>query len=259
MINVPQLRFSGASALCATLALGLAWPLMAQDSLQVTFVGDRELYLREVDKPTDSPRAVDLGIERPEIGYAPISKRTSPPPVSRTIAPIAVKMDAPLPRLYAGHARAGFGLYASPLLEVHLGDTRSRQGSWGLSFRHLSSAGSTGKGQRWSGRRLVQERRERLLQTLCQAQQRNGFCISGKGRLGIAWTGPHCSLRRAFSAPNDRQNYGTIGAALRLQNHERDSSKVHRNLALSYSRLSIGRLSNPGQPPATRHPPITWP
>ena len=30
----------------------------AQDSLQVTFVGDRELYLREVDKPGDAPRSI---------------------------------------------------------------------------------------------------------------------------------------------------------------------------------------------------------
>ena len=249
MINVPHLRFSGARALCATLALGLAWPVVAQDSLQVTFVGDRELYLREVDKPTDSPRAVDLGIERPVIDYAPISKRTSPPPVSRTIAPIAVKMDAPLPRLYAGHARAGFGLYASPLVEVHLGDTRSRDGSWGLSFRHLSSAGSTGKDsvgvdEGWSKnavngyfRRFV----DRSSVTASVFLERDAW-----GLHGLDLTPASEGL---FSPPNNRQNYGQMGAALRLQNHERDSSKVHRNLALSYSRLSIGVSPTPGNLP----------
>ena len=78
MINVHPPRFSGAGALCTALALAWPCPTLAQDSLQVTFVGDRELYLREVDKPTDSPRAVDLGIDRPVIEYAPISKRTAP-------------------------------------------------------------------------------------------------------------------------------------------------------------------------------------
>ncbi len=246
MKNVHHPRISGAGAWCAALALGLTMPTMAQDSLQVTFVGDRELYLREVDKPADSPRAVDLGIDRPVIEYAPISKRTSPAPVSRTIAPIAVKMDAPLPRLYAGHARAGFGLYASPLLEVHLGDTRSRQGSWGLSMQHRSSSGSTGKGdigvdEGWSKnavngylRRFV----KRSSVTASAFLERDTWGLHG------------LDLSRAdsdlFSPPNERQNYGRMGATVRLQNHERDSSKVHRNLALAYSRLSMGIPPVPG-------------
>jgi len=249
MKNVHPPRFSGAGTLCAALAIGLAMPSMAQDSLQVTFVGDRELYLREVDKPSDSPRAVDLGIERPVIQYAPIAKRTSPGPVSRTIAPIAVKMDAPLPRLYAGHARAGFGLYASPLLEVHLGDTRSRQGSWGLSVRHRSSSGSTGKDdigvdEGWSKnavngyfRRFV----KRSSVTATAFLERDAWGLHG---LDLSR-----SASGVFSPPIERQNYGRMGAALRVQNHERDSSKVHRNLAISYSRLSIGLAPTPGDFP----------
>ena len=46
-------------------------PLLAQDSLQVTFVGDRELELREVTKPHSNPQRVDLGLEKPTISYAP--------------------------------------------------------------------------------------------------------------------------------------------------------------------------------------------
>jgi hypothetical protein len=249
MINVHPPRFLGVGALCTALALSLALPTLAQDSLQVTFVGDRELYLREVDKPTDSPRAVDLGIDRPVIEYAPISKRTAPSPVSRTIAPIAVKLDAPLPRLYAGHARAGFGLYSSPMLEVHLGDTRSRQGAWGLSFRHRSSAGSTGKDsigvdEGWSKNALTGYLRRFVKRSSITASaflERDAWGLHGLDLTPAA--------EGVFSPPNNRQNYGRMGAALRLQNHERDSSKVHRNLAISYSRLSVGVAPTPGNFP----------
>ena len=249
MINVHPPRFLGVGALCTALALSLALPTLAQDSLQVTFVGDRELYLREVDKPTDSPRAVDLGIDRPVIEYAPISKRTAPSPVSRTIAPIAVKLDAPLPRLYAGHARAGFGLYSSPMLEVHLGDTRSRQGAWGLSFRHRSSAGSTGKDsigvdEGWSKNALTGYLRRFVKRSSITASaflERDAWGLHGLDLTPAA--------EGVFSPPNNRQNYGRMGAALRLQNHERDSSKVHRNLAISYSRLSVGVAPTPANFP----------
>lgn len=246
-------------AACACMALSMMAPMaQAQDSLQVTFVGDRELYLREVDKPGDAPRAVDLGVEKPVINYAPIAKRTAPEPTVRTIAPIAVEMDAPLPRLYAGHAKAGFGIYTSPLLEVHLGDTRSRQGAWGISMRHRSSAGSTGQAdslgvdEGWSKNALNGYYRKfvkRSSVTAAAFLERDAWGLHGL-ELNAAALG-------LFAAPIERQTYTRMGTDLRLQNHERDSSKVHRNLALSYSRLSIGPPPLPGnllQPELLRDP-----
>ena len=117
----------------------------AQDSLQVTFVGDRELQLREVTKPNSNPQRVDLGMEKPTISYEPVVKSISPKTETEDIQPLAVKMDAPLPRLYAGYAKGGFGLYTSPLLDIHFGETQSRNGAWGVNLMHKSSAGSTGQ------------------------------------------------------------------------------------------------------------------
>ena len=234
------------------LAACLAYPAMglSQDSLQVTFVGDRELHIREVDKPLDAPRTVDLGIDKPVIEYAPIAKRTAPAPIVRSIAPIAIEMDAPLPRLYAGHARAGFGLYASPLLEVHIGDTRSRKGAWGASFRHRSSAGSTGQAdsigvdEGWSKNALSGYFRRFVKRSSITASsflERDAWGLHG---LDLSTT-----AEGRFSAPLERQTYGRMGTELRLQNHERDSSKVHRDLSLSYSRLTIGLPPMPADLP----------
>ena len=100
---------------------------LAQDSLQVTFVGDRELEIREVTKPPASPQRVDLGIAKPTIQYAPVAKGMSPVTEIEALAPLAVRMDAPLPRLYAGYAKLGFGMYTSPYADIHLGETQSRR------------------------------------------------------------------------------------------------------------------------------------
>ena len=227
--------------LVALACQGLSSDAMAQDSLQVTFVGDRELYVREVTKPSDAPRTVDLGAEKPNIQYAPIAKRTSPDPAVRDIAPLAVEMDAPLPRLYAGHARAGFGIYTSPLLDVHVGDTRSRQGAWGLSFRHRSSAGSTGRDdslgvdEGWS-KNAVRGYLRRFV-------KRSSYTAGGfleRDAWGMHGLDLSPAAEGAFTAPTERQTYTRMGASVRLQNHERDSSKVHRDLALTYSRLTLG-------------------
>ena len=131
-----------AGLLAIALPLGSVW---GQDSLQVTFVGDRELEVRDVVKPASSPTRVDLGMAKPTIDYAPIAKSIAPVTQVRTIEPFAVRMDAPLPRLYAGYAKGGFGLYTSPFADIHYGETQSRKGSWGVNLVHRSSAGSTGQ------------------------------------------------------------------------------------------------------------------
>ena len=69
---------------CAKAAAGLlaiVLPLgsvCGQDSLEVTFVGDRELEVRDVVKPASTPTRVDLGMAKPTIDYAPVAKSIAP-------------------------------------------------------------------------------------------------------------------------------------------------------------------------------------
>ena len=111
----PNTPFRTTASLGLLLAASPLLPLSAQDSLEVTFVGDRELEVKEVVKPASSPNRVDLGMEKPVIRYSPIAKSIAPETQVQSIDPFAVRMDAPLPRLYAGYAKGGFGLSASPL------------------------------------------------------------------------------------------------------------------------------------------------
>ncbi len=218
-----------------------------QDSLQVTFVGDRELEIREVTKPMANPQRVDLGMDKPTIQYAPVAKAMSPMTETESLPPLAVRMDAPLPRLYAGYAKVGFGMYTSPLADIHLGETQSRNGAWGVHLLHRSSAGSTGApdslglDEGWSHNALGAHWRrfiDKSSLTLDAGLDRKAWGLYGLD-LGRAADG-------LFSAPVDRQSYTTAHVSARLQNHLRDSTKVHRDLRLHASRLMPGTSPLPG-------------
>ena len=224
--------------LVIVLSLGSVW---GQDSLQVTFVGDRELEVRDVIKPASTPNRVDLGMAKPTIDYAPIAKSIAPVTQVRAIEPFAVRLDAPLPRLYAGYAKGGFGLYTSPFADIHYGETQSRKGSWGVNLTHRSSAGSTGQvdslglDEGWS-HNVLQGHYKRFIDrsslTLESGIERDAWGIHGLDLSMIDST--------AFSAPDRRQTYSRVYASGRLQNHQRDSTKVQRDLRLSVSRLTLG-------------------
>ena len=242
----PNTPFRTTASLGLLLAASPLLPLSAQDSLEVTFVGNRELEVKEVVKPASSPNRVDLGMEKPVIRYSPIAKSIAPETQVQSIDPFAVRMDAPLPRLYAGYAKGGFGLYTSPLAEIHYGETQSRKGSWGLHTIHHSSAGSTTTGttdtlgldEGWSHNALGGHYKRFL--------DRSSLTLAG-GLERDAWGlhGLDLSQTSEFSAPNTRQTYTRRHASARLQNHQRDSTKVQRDLRLEMSRLSIGHAPHP--------------
>jgi hypothetical protein len=58
-----------------------------------------------------------------------------------TIKPARLRLQADLKKLYKGYAKAGIGLYTTPLIEVHYNQTRSRKGGYGINLGHFSSAG----------------------------------------------------------------------------------------------------------------------
>ena len=219
---------------------------LGQDSLEVTFIGDRELEVRDAIKPTSSPQRIDLGIQKPTIQYAPIAKSIAPVTQVQTIAPFAVRMDAPLPRLYAGYAKGGFGLYTSPLAEVHFGETQSRKGSWGVDWVHRSSAGSTGQvdslglDEGWS-HNAVGGHYKRFIDksslSLNAGWERDAWGLHGLDLSQVSAVN--------FSVPTGRQVYTRLHASARLQNHQRDSTKVQRDIQLSVSRLALGSAPLP--------------
>ena len=131
------------------LVLSLAcWALLPlvgqaqQDTLDmdVTFVGKRTMEVRDAVKLSSWPMARPLSTEKPTLNYDLLSKRLQFEPTMTPVEATRLRVDAPLSRLYRGHVRAGGGSRGTSLLDASYTDLRSREGSWGTSLHHASTA-----------------------------------------------------------------------------------------------------------------------
>lgn len=134
------------SLLVAALLMIAAPSANAQrDTLQmdVTFTGTMELFLKNSAKLSTWPQIRESVVELPPIRYSllPFKPMVSIEP--KTIDAAKINLEPKLPKLYRGYVKGGFGLYTTALLDVYYMDERSRDGSWGFEYKHLSSAGNT--------------------------------------------------------------------------------------------------------------------
>jgi hypothetical protein len=114
------------------------------DTLQmdVTFTGTMEIVLKNSGKISSWPQIRESVVELPPIKYSlmPFKPLVSIEP--KTIDAAKINIEPRLSKLYRGYVRGGFGLYTTALLDVYYMDERSRNGSWGVEYKHLSSAGN---------------------------------------------------------------------------------------------------------------------
>lgn len=115
------------------------------DSLEMdlTIVGDLDLILRDAKKLQTSPELKESLVELPTISYTLIPNKQQVDIITKPIKPAKVTVEPPISKLYKGYIRGGFGVYTTPLVDLYYMDDRSRDGSWGVQYHHLSSAGET--------------------------------------------------------------------------------------------------------------------
>ncbi|WP_306642986.1 hypothetical protein [Sanyastnella coralliicola] len=118
-----------------------AWAQEDTLSMDVTFTGTQELFLKNAAKQQAWPKIKESVVEIPSIKYTLIPNKQQVSIQPKLIEPAKVLVEPKLTKLYKGHVRAGFGLYTTPLLDLHYMDGRSRNGVWGVNYYHLSSAG----------------------------------------------------------------------------------------------------------------------
>ena len=58
------------------------------------------------------------------------------------ISPAKLKVIQPLDKLKRGYIKGGIGMYTTPLAEIYYNSLRSRNSSWGIQGRHISSNSS---------------------------------------------------------------------------------------------------------------------
>ncbi len=131
--------------ICLSALFGSTCAMAQGDSLEMdlTIVGDLDLFLRDAKKLQTSPELKESLVELPSISYTLIPNKQQVDIVTKPIKPAKVTVEPPISKLYKGYVRGGFGVYRTPLLDLYYMDDRSRDGSWGAQFHHLSSAGGT--------------------------------------------------------------------------------------------------------------------
>ncbi len=136
MIIAPAVR-------CAALALAAvgctaAW---AQTGEEYYFNGIYNPTLADVNKIDLRPQAYDTILPEKTIAYQLLAVRGEVPAHVDSIEAARLNIQLAQERLYKGFAKAGFGLYTTPLFELYYDQTRSKTNAYGLHFRHMSSNG----------------------------------------------------------------------------------------------------------------------
>jgi hypothetical protein len=106
---------------------------------KINVVNALELNLDEMDKPTMGTPPVENKAETSGITYEEKEIKAE-----TEYKPLEVKPPQPpkvvMEKLYPSFLKVGFGRFATPFAQLHLGTGRSLKGSAGLDFSHISSS-----------------------------------------------------------------------------------------------------------------------
>lgn len=107
---------------------------------QVTVVGAYEPVIPESNKIVINPAASETEVKLPEMTYRIEPVQLKPVLTPETIPSVKL-VGEPQKKLYRNYARAGFGNYTSPYLELWANTLRSKTYGLGVHMKHLSSNG----------------------------------------------------------------------------------------------------------------------
>ena len=126
-------------ATCLGLSSMHAWSQADTLEMDVTFVGSRQMEVRDAVKLSSWPTARPLSNEKPTLNYELLSKRLQFVPSMTPVEATRLRVDPSLSRLYRGYARAAAGTRGTSMVDVSYTDLRSRNGSWGTAFHHTAT------------------------------------------------------------------------------------------------------------------------
>ena len=112
-----------------------------EEEMDLTIYGTDRIEIRDADKFQSWPEYKDNVVEIPPISYTLIPYKIEATIVPPPIKAAKVNVEEKLVKLYKGYARAGFGIYANSLAEIHYMSGRSRKGAYRVHAKHRGSAG----------------------------------------------------------------------------------------------------------------------
>ena len=126
-------------ATCLGLSTMHAWSQADTLEMDVTFVGSRQMEVRDAVKLSSWPTARPLSNEKPTLNYELLSKRLQFVPSMTPVEATRLRVDPSLSRLYRGYARAAAGTRGTTMVDASFTDLRSRDGSWGTALHHAAT------------------------------------------------------------------------------------------------------------------------
>jgi hypothetical protein len=202
--------------------------------------------LMDAQKIDLRPEPIDTILPELPVRYELLPAKAEIPAKVDSIAAAKLSVLAPQSRLYKGYAKAGFGLYTTPLGELYYDQTRSRKNGFGLHVKHFSSNGGlddVGPSD-YSFNNV-----DAFYKHFLSDHEASGRFIYDRRRINYYGYASNDSIAEALSAieaPEDytKQIYNDLGFAGRLRSLYTDSSKIAHDVALevhSYSNLSKSR------------------
>jgi hypothetical protein len=108
-------------------------------SVEIIGVGDYKPTIADPNKLSSNPEVVDSTVKIPVAPYSIHSKKINTPFTVETIVPAKIEGE-PLTKLYNGLVKVGFGNYSTPYGEVWYNNLRSKEYSYGIRMKHISSS-----------------------------------------------------------------------------------------------------------------------
>jgi hypothetical protein len=118
-------------------------------SMVIINPGTYNATVADANKINDNPVVIDSTKKLPVKSYNINPRKINPSYTVDAVTPAEMEGD-PLDKLYSSVAKAGFGTYTTPYLEFWYGSLRSKEYTYGVHLKHLSSA-ATLKGYGFAG------------------------------------------------------------------------------------------------------------
>lgn len=205
-----------------------------QDTLDmdVTFVGKRTMEVRDAVKLSSWPMARPLSAEKPTLNYDLLSKQLQFEPTMTPVEATRLRVDAFLSRLYRGHVRAGGGSRGTTLLDASYTDLRSREGSWGTSLHHASTASPSNL---LFGR--IHENTFNAWNSRFVGQEKISFSTN-VGQHKTRMFGFDSVFVDSMSMDATALRWRQAGAALQLKSHQKDSTSFNHVFSSTFDYLT---------------------
>ncbi|MES2628950.1 MAG: hypothetical protein V4616_08275 [Bacteroidota bacterium] len=214
-------------------------------STTVVTVGSRDIKLRDAYRITAQPSLFDTTITKTGVRYEIRNAFAKTKYEVQPIQAANLRIVEPLTRLYRVYARAGVGMYTSPIGDLYINSLRSRKGGYGISYNHYSSAGgvknvlsngafSTNKAQLW-GKTFVGK--NGLSGNFNYQRDVNHFYGYNPDRAVLVG-------ENALSMDSIRQQFQYLGGGVKFESYNDDLTKLNHSEEVSYYGFSKDGAGN---------------